>query len=165
MDSNLCDICHKNPASIHLTEVSAPANEVKEVHICDKCASQKNLKLNAMGSFMDGLVDPGAKQNREYSKIKCPECGITYSEFRSKSRFGCPADYEIFKEGVADILEKFHGSNEFRGKMPKRIPEEVTRLKEIKTLEKELQLLIRHENYEKAAEIRDRILVLKGDKH
>lgn len=161
----LCEICNKNNATIHLTEL-LPNNIKKELHLCEQCAQQKNMKFAALGNFIDSAVENslGGRKAKEFSKLKCPDCGITYSEFRNKSRFGCANDYAVFKDGVASILEKFHGCVEHHGKTPRQAPAEINRLREIKSLEKELDRLIRAENYEKAVEVRDKLFVLKGKK-
>ena len=37
----LCQICGKNPATVHFTEIHD--NKMSEIHVCDRCAEEKGL--------------------------------------------------------------------------------------------------------------------------
>jgi protein arginine kinase activator len=159
----LCEICHKNHATIHLTEITQ--NSKKELHICEKCAQQKGIVQKASFSITDvlgKLINSATdKTVKEMGHLKCPQCGITYSEFRSKARFGCPNDYEVLKQGVVPLLEKIHGSVQHFGKIPRLINPDLKKESLLYKLKRELDLAIKVEDFEKAARLRDEIKSLE----
>src|SRR5678816_959239 len=83
-----CEKCHKNHATIHLTAIEGGVK--KEAHLCDECARQTgvHLKFNfSISDLLGGLMEPPTKTPK-VNQIRCPECGITYSEFKTKARLG-----------------------------------------------------------------------------
>jgi protein arginine kinase activator len=87
---------------------------------------------------------------------------MTYDEFLNLGKFGCSNCYSIFSNKIDNILKKINGSNRYLG--DKKISEYIDRSEnknikneEIEKLKKELKILIRKEEYEKAAIIRDKI--------
>ena len=41
----LCQICGKNPASVHFTEIHD--NKMSEIHVCERCAEEKGMHTPA----------------------------------------------------------------------------------------------------------------------
>ena len=89
--------------------------------------------------------------------VSCPNCGITFREFREHGRFGCPLDYDVFKEQLIPLLENIHGETEHAGKVPKSAPAGSQEVYELIKLRRELAAAIEQEEYETAATLRDRI--------
>lgn len=178
-----CEVCQENPATVHLTEMSNQ-HVVLEKHLCDVCAAKQGL----IGKAQIGITEllgtlKGAVKGAKEPELKCPECGITYTEFRAKARFGCARDYDIFKKHVVALIEKIHGSTQHVGKRPKNLAPEPPPLKPVseappppkpakpaKTgpsvaeLEKDLDKAVAAEEFEKAAKLRDRIREMKAKK-
>src|SRR6185436_3162161 len=78
-----CEKCHKNHATIHLTAIENGMK--KEAHLCDECARQTgvHLKFNfSISDLLGGLMEP--PKTPKVNQIRCPECGITYSEFKTR---------------------------------------------------------------------------------
>ena len=45
----ICDLCHKNPANIHIQEI---VEEVKKsLHLCTECASKKQIDPSSFDKF------------------------------------------------------------------------------------------------------------------
>ena len=83
---------------------------------------------------------------------------MTLDQFRKETVLGCPADYEVFREPLMNIIEKTQaGHTTHCGKVPAKAPSDNKLHIKILNLRKELQAAINNENYEKAAELRDRI--------
>jgi len=163
----LCEACQTIPASVHLTDVSN--NEKKEVHLCEDCAKTRNVTVK---SYMS---KPEASQEIEMvvSPVevevaavgdgqKCPKCNISYRQFRSSGKFGCPQDYVVFKSKLEDLVEKIHSKSQHVGKVPSRATDRIAREQELRALRDELDVAVREEAYERAAELRDRIHRLEG---
>ena len=41
----LCQICGKNPATVHFTEIHD--NQMSELHVCERCAEEKGMQATA----------------------------------------------------------------------------------------------------------------------
>lgn len=145
---------------VHLTEIHN--SEKMEQHLCEECAREKGVqeKLHfsiqeILGNMMESKV--GEIVSRELSSLRCPRCGLTYKDFRSKTRFGCAHDYEVFREGIRPLLEKIHGSTTHVGKTPPGHEGRLKKENELLRLKRELDLAVRGEDYERAAKLRDAI--------
>jgi len=154
-----CDRCEK-PATVHLTEIKAGGKT--ERHLCEDCArslhapqpSQELQKLLKSFEPVQSLASTGAAELAR----ACPECGMTYAEFRQLGRFGCAKDYEVFGEEVERLLKRIHGSTRYSGKSPKGgTVEGGQKLDTLARARKALADAIEAENYEEAARLRDEI--------
>jgi len=153
----ICQKCKKQPATIHLTEIIN--NEKIERHLCQDCAREEGIAIKAQISLQDILSGMLAAHDaaEHYAHLKCPDCGLTYAEFRSQGRLGCPHDYEAFAEPLAEILEKVHGATEHAGKVPARAGSDLQEQRELMKLRRQLQEAVENEQYEEAARLRDAI--------
>lgn len=159
MAPNLCQYCGKNPATIHLTEIHDEKR--REFHICEACADERGIGTQSPGltAFLHSAVEKTAVQRT----LRCPHCGITFEEFRTKGRFGCPRDYEVFRERLNPLLDKIHGAHRHTGRLPRgRRTVETDRADELLRLRRELQEAVHREEYERAAKLRDRIQGLEA---
>lgn len=156
-----CEKCQKNHATLHLTMMEN--GNVREAHLCEECARQAGVgvKYNVpVGAIFDTLVNP---KTSKVSKARCPDCGITYAEFKKKARLGCARDYEVFRKEIMKLLERVHGSTTHTGKAPATADANVRKENELLRLKRDLESLVKKEDYEKAAEIRDRIRSLETE--
>ncbi|UCC94517.1 MAG: UvrB/UvrC motif-containing protein [Candidatus Omnitrophota bacterium] len=153
----LCDVCHKNIATVHLTEI---INEkVVEMHICQECAKLKAEELKEQLSISDllgGLVGMGPIEKEEKA-LHCPSCHLTYGEFKKKGRLGCGKCYATFKVQLLPLLKNIHGSTHHTGKAPFVKEKKKSREETMKGLRNRLQRAIHLEEYEEAARLRDEI--------
>ena len=161
----LCQMCKKQPATIHLTEIVS--NQKKEVHLCEKCAEKQGVVKTQMSiaDFLSGLATGGKTRTREdLPDVECASCGMTLSEFQSGGRFGCADCYTGFRERIMPLIEKIHDAGQHVGKMPQRTDRDVAREKSLRQLQAELKRAVDREEYEEAARIRDRIRELGDSK-
>ena len=156
-----CEKCHKAHATYHLTAIENGAK--REDHLCEECARQAGvgIKFNlTINDVLGTLAEPAAKVSKA-SLLKCPECGITYADFKTKARLGCANDYEVFRGELLKLLEKIHGATAHTGKTPQTVDAQVRKENELMRLKRDLDSMVKNENFEKAAEIRDRIRTLE----
>lgn len=147
-----CRRCSK-PATLHITEIRK--GEVQQLHLCETCA-QKYL---AQGNQDDDESGSGlnVEDLETADEMACPHCGITFRQFRSQGRLGCPHDYEVFETELNQLLENIHDGIQHCGKVPQQTGEaNQDRFRLIK-LRSELQVAVKDEAYEKAAALRDEI--------
>ena len=161
-----CELCREAVATVHLTEISN--NQKKEVHLCESCAQEKGVAIHShvknlsLPEFFGQLSDaPTTAEKKGPSSQKCPVCGIDYQEFRATGKFGCASDYRVFRKELDYLLDKVHGAIQHRGRMPLRLGMEMSRRRQIDDLKKELREAVESEEYEQAANIRDRIHMLE----
>jgi protein arginine kinase activator len=164
----LCEKCQKKQATVHLSHL-VNNNVVQEVHLCQDCATQitpigaKSTPLlpELLTSLMEPII---GKMIKEMGSVKCPHCGMTYLDFKSLGRFGCAEDYDIFKNGIGQLIEKIHGNTQHRGKIPSHISKIIIKESELLKLQRELERLVKEEKFEEAARIRDKIKEFKRNK-
>ncbi|HUU43699.1 MAG TPA: UvrB/UvrC motif-containing protein [Planctomycetota bacterium] len=156
----ICQICKKNVATVHLTEIIK--SQKREIHLCEECAGKKGVAFKShqfsITDLLSGLVNSQAAQElAKMSQIKCPICGLSYLDFRQHGRLGCATDYTVFKEGLLPLLEKIHGGTEHMGKIPQSSGDAREVSHRLLELRQELKRAVEREDYEQAAELRDRI--------
>ncbi len=156
----------ENEATVHLTEIRDGVKH--EMHLCESCAANKGLPgkshftiqqlLAGIASQTQAFAQNKARRGKD---LACPSCGTTLSQFQSSGRFGCPECYVAFREDVQNLVEKIHDSTQHCGKVPTRTSSDVAMQKDLRQLQVDLKKAIRHEEYEKAAAVRDKIRKLE----
>ena len=158
-----CQICNNNDATIHLTEITDGARS--EMHICEQCAADQGIAVKShipinelLSSLLaaqpadDEFADPAEQQTA------CPTCGFTLDQFRKEGVLGCPNDYEVFAKSLQPLIEKAHCVKiSHRGKLPSRTPQDTRKQAELLNLRQQLDAAVQNEDYELAAQLRDKI--------
>ena len=158
----LCDICNNNEATVHLTQMVE--GETKKIDLCESCSKEKGVDDPAGFSLADLLLGLGASQQMEEAdstSTKCPKCNFSQEEFKKSGRLGCAECYEHFEEGVEGLLKTMHKGTRHNGKAPsvwKKMKDYADQLHELETM---LNKAILKEDYEKAADLRDKIASIK----
>lgn len=157
-----CDQCHQREAVIHLTQIVD--EQVTTLHLCERCAAEKGVESVAMpaktplGDFLAALGkgQPGVAAVQDEGA--CPTCGATLKDFRDTGRLGCAECYRSFEPQLRDLLRRLHGSTHHVGERYASSgaePLNGDRLKD--DLRDQLRLAVETENFELAAELRDRL--------
>ena len=163
-----CHCCEK-PATVHLTQIVE--NKVHKVDLCEECAQAKgvtNPEGFSMADFLPSFED-GSPGDGE---LVCESCGLTQKEFKKNGRLGCASCYDVFMQVLDPMLEGMHAGKRHAGRIPDGFESPVAdvsssecepevKKEDIAALEQELTEAIEAEEYERAAEIRDRIRQLK----
>jgi protein arginine kinase activator len=171
----LCDNCKKNEANVHITRIS---NGVKqEMNLCEKCAKEMGgfgisgevdfsspfTFQNILGGIIDYINQP-SESEIAYEPV-CKNCGMTYSEFRNTGLLGCSECYKNFSSTLMPVVKRVQGNVEHVGKIPQKLGKGLIEKKKLIDLKEQLQAAILKEEYEKAAELRDKIKeIQKGNK-
>ena len=168
----VCEICHKNEANVHITQIIN--GDKKELNVCEECA--KNIQGVNISSDIDfispfsfqnilsGIMDyiGGNSQIDKSQEIVCKNCGTTYSEFKEKGLFGCSECYKYFNSMLSPIINRVQGNVEHNGKITRKSGKKIINKNNITRLKAELQKAVFQEEYEKAAELRDKIKELES---
>ena len=159
----LCDICGKNPATVHLTEIIE--DQMNELHLCEECARQKSEQMEqqfGLSDLLAGMVEFGKPtKEAETVSVKCVNCGLTYADFKKIGRLGCGECYGAFKKYLGPLLKRIHGSSRHVGKSPIKVTKVLKKKIDIQELRTKLQKAIEEEAFEEAAKIRDQIKELE----
>ena len=160
----LCDICGKNPATVHLTEIID--EQMNELHLCEECARQKSAQMEqqfGLSDLLGGMAEFGKpeKEIEPASSIKCANCGLSYADFRKMGRLGCGECYRAFRKYLLPLLKRIHGSTQHLGKSPFKVAKVVKKKLDSEELRNKLQKAVEEEAFEEAARIRDEIKELE----
>ncbi|HEY6093146.1 MAG TPA: UvrB/UvrC motif-containing protein [Gemmatimonadales bacterium] len=164
----LCDNCKEREAIINLTQVEHDSKVT--LHLCEQCAQQKGVETGGavlktpLGGFLTALGKGGALVPTPSDGLRCPECGSTLRDFRDSGRLGCDQCYVSFDVHLRDLLRRLHGSSQHVGERYE-IPGEGANASDPRVrlldLKAQLRRAVEGENFELAAELRDRIRVLE----
>jgi protein arginine kinase activator len=149
-----CRRCSK-PATLHITEIRK--GEVQQLHLCESCADKYLNQSQVDGDEESQGAEPPEEQLNAIDQVACPHCGMTFRQFRTHGRLGCPHDYEVFAAQLNDLLKNIHDDTQHYGKAPKQSDESRQEQFRLLKLRKELQAAVSDEAYERAAKLRDEI--------
>jgi protein arginine kinase activator len=163
----LCQECQKNQATIHLTKMVN--GQKTETHLCEVCAAKHGPFSLSIGlplpfsihNLLSGLMQEedsaAAEVNPEQAPLTCPNCGMTYPQFRRQGRFGCPTCYETFESKLEPLMNRIHGSHHHEGKIPLRGGKGIDQRRRLDELKGKLLQAVAKEAFEEAAVLRDEI--------
>ena len=169
----LCEDCGRNRAVVHITQIG-PDGKI-EKNLCERCAAkygeihmenQKHRNVS-MNDFLKGVFSAGAQgekpQQEKVTELVCPNCGMSYRDFQQTGKIGCSVCYATFRRQLEPLLRRIHGSSTHSGKIPHRTGGTLTMKHTIESLRSSLKECVAQEEYEKAAELRDKIRLLEHE--
>ncbi len=162
----LCEDCRKQEATVHFSQVVN--NQSVVLNLCAACAKRrgfsnplKNIPF-PLADFLTSMVsESAAKADGQLTELTCPVCKLSYDTFAKTGRLGCGNCFEAFRQPLADLLRKIHGSNLHRGKRLRGGALVMEPLKEEARLRDELKRAIESEDFERAAQLRDLVKELQ----
>ena len=146
-----CSNCGEREGVVSLTTIVE--GDVRTSSLCAKCAAEKGIETGVgvaetpLGGFLAAL------------EARCTGCGATLREFRETGRVGCADCYRSFDAPLRELLRRLHGSthhtgNRYMGVEARPILAPPASLRELR---EQLRLAIEAEQFELAAELRDRL--------
>lgn len=159
-----------NPKDIQYTESNN--GESKTMHLCQECGS-KYMELPQAEVVASTLEvknsNSGISHQTLLDNVKspfdepCPQCGATIADILKEEKVGCPACYD-FHEELDPMVQQCQGAKEGEnlehvGKHPQSKPSREEELRELHIL---MKIAVNLENYERAAELRDKIKQLEN---
>ena len=166
----MCKRCNK-PATVHIKEINK--GKIVALDLCDQCAAAAGYMPQEHFPLNEILKEFVAAQSQvvEDHGPHCPDCDMTWQEFKDTGLLGCEKDYDIFQRYVEAVIEKVQrGADRHTGKIPPQqhaqgdhIPDAVQlRRSEINRLRRELAQAVKEESYQQAAKLRDQIKMLEN---
>ncbi len=166
----LCQNCFRERAKINIIQIIN--KDHKELNLCESCVEKLgfNKSISNLPKVFTALVGDILKFKQKESNLSvrhaesgcCPVCGYSWQEFERIGLLGCDNCYLTFHEQIKEVLQRIHGTARHKGKRL-RVKSEIDLTKNLVYLEKTLREAIEKEEYEKAAEFRDKIRSLKHE--
>ncbi|MCL6451343.1 MAG: UvrB/UvrC motif-containing protein [Acetobacteraceae bacterium] len=168
----MCQDCGQNPATVHISQNIN--GEQTELYLCASCAQARGLlgpggfPQFSLQDLLAGLLNAQkagleAEEPEAPGRLRCGLCGLSYRDFARAGRLGCSRCYREFAAQLEPLLRRIHGSTRHTAKMAgaqaRRAPQ--TETGDLERLRQELQACVSREDFERAAEIRDRIRELE----
>lgn len=122
--------------------------------------SLAGIKASSNGSPSEA---PSNEESGKDVGIICPTCRYSEENFNTNGRLGCPNCYEVFDAHVEKILPEMHRGTNHKGKIPAHLESAIQKEALLQSLEHSLQEAIKLENFEEAAQIRDKLRSLRSE--
>jgi len=157
-------------ATFHITELTD--GKPVEMHLCEdharKYLSESSGDPTPVGGMAAALaqqiaIGQAAEELAQLDQQSCPVCGITFFEFRSQGRLGCPHDYVCFEQQLQPLIVNIHGESEHVGKRPNHSTGDSERRTQLIRLRRELNAAVEEERYERASQLRDQIRRIENE--
>ena len=159
----MCENCGKNPATTHLKTVVNGV--VHENHLCSYCAANSlysNIGGLSLTNMLASMFGESISSGKPILK-RCECCGASFSDIAQSGRVGCSECYTTFRKELLPSLNRLHGKAIHIGNTPKEEKKEETAAEKIQKLKVKLSELVKAEEFEQAAKLRDEIRALEGE--
>ncbi len=161
----LCDHCKERDAVVHLTRIVD--NAVSQLHLCEKCAAEKGVETtialpqHPLGEILQAVQQQTTPASSSDAAV-CSFCGANARDFRATGRLGCAHCYDAMESSLRELLRRLHGSSKHVGHRyePPR-PESLAEVDARTELRDKLQRAVDAEQFELAAELRDKLRVME----
>lgn len=168
----ICQDCKNKEATVNLTQIVN--NEKLALSLCAECAAARGFHSPLdnvpfpLADILSGLAKsiqaPGTGE--KMPDLVCRTCGLTFEEFARQGRFACGDCYSSFRPSLESIMRKIHGASLHRGRnldsaKPKSGDDAPFPIKEEERVAEELRKAIEAEDFERAAELRDKLKELR----
>lgn len=162
----LCQKCQTNLATIRYAEVVD--GHVTEQQLCPGCvasiehANSSGFELAAVAPPGRRTVAPRVAGEHERNQQACGVCGTPLTAIEQHKMAGCPSCYANFREQVTPILQQVHRYTTHKGKAPRALGVRDRLRSDLHSKRALLRSVVKAENYEEAARLRDEIKRLEA---
>lgn len=161
----ICENCGKNEANVHLTKIIN--GQKQELNICESCAEELEGFQSPFSfqNILTGIMDymsPTTQAVKSFDVV-CKNCGATYNDFKKYGLLGCSECYKSFAPYINTVIKRVQGNTEHAGKIPQKLGKGIIEKRRLAKLKEDLQKAIANEEFEKAAQLRDKIKYYKEE--
>jgi protein arginine kinase activator len=157
----LCDNCKERDGIVQLTQVKN--GTVVQVRLCEKCAAEQGVETSVatptnkpLGDFLQAVQQQSLTMPGDQGA--CDFCGATTRDFRASGRLGCARCYGAFERSLRELLRRLHGTPRHTGRRySPPAPELLEQASLVGQLKERLRRAVDSEQFELAAELRDRL--------
>ena len=162
----ICDNCRERDAVVNLTNVKD--GMVRQQHLCERCAAEQGVETTvatpkpALSDFLQAVNQQAVAAPGDQST--CHFCGATARDFRQTGRVGCARCYNAFERSLRELLRRLHGNAKHTGRRYSPPAESVlVSASTVGQLREELRKAIAGEQFELAAQLRDKLRAAEGE--
>jgi len=166
-----CQKCKVNDATTHIKRIVN--GKYTEYILCADCAHEMgfdNVLDTSMPDMFGGFIKSifSAALPSRSQATRCPVCASSYGDIKNTGKVGCAACYEIFYDELLPSVKGIHGNTQHCGKVSKTYldtegdVENVESEPTLESLKAELEKAVKEQNFELAAELRDKIKEREG---
>ncbi len=183
MDINMkCQKCNKREANSHIKRIIN--GQVEEYHLCSECAREmgySNVFDSFTSDFASGFADTFGSLFGSFfdnalpartQATRCETCGASYADIARTGMMGCADCYSVFEDRILPTVRRIHGNTAHCGKNSPTYKREIRetaevsapeepQLSELDKLKAELDSAVKNQEFEKAAELRDKIKAME----
>ncbi len=169
----LCQHCKAKEATNHYKTMINGKKE--EAYLCADCAHalgydrmMEEMGLGfgmGFGSMLGNFLSAASPSiSTALAGVeRCNHCGASFHDIVSWGMVGCGDCYDQFRDRLMPSIENLHGHAVHNGKVAKKATIEVKEeLTEKERLEKAMQSAVERQDFELAAELRDKIRALEN---
>ena len=160
----LCDNCKERDAVVNLTSIVD--NAITQLHLCEKCAAAKGVETtitmpqHPLGDILQAVQQQASDVTED--ALSCTFCGSTSKDFKATGRLGCPHCYDAMENSLRELLRRLHGNSKHVGfKYEPPVAFLDSKPDTLHDLRDRLQRAVDSEQFELAAELRDRLRVIE----
>jgi protein arginine kinase activator len=169
-----CQECNNATATI-IVKKRQDDKEVS-VNLCPVCAQKmgwsnplEDVKFplaHFISSMMTDISSTEAQKGDVDAGGQCADCGLSFQEFSRTGRLGCGHCYEAFREPMQDLLRRIHGGVRHQGKRPAGATKtrKAAKSNSMRQVKADLEKAIAEEDFESAAQLRDKLQELQKRK-
>lgn len=166
----LCQSCGKHSANTHIKTIVN--GELSEYSLCSECAQKMGYgnSIFPSASFDHFFSSFFGKKSILENTLRCPVCGASLADISEVGKMGCAECYHTFLDQLMPSIQRMHGNTRHIGKHPMGTALQVmTKTKQeqqldaksqIEQYQEQLKQAIVEQNFELAAELRDKIKLL-----
>ena len=188
-----CQLCPSPLATVHLTELSADGTrcELHVCRDCvarlslalDNPPPLTPLLAQAQALAQAGESVESVQVPAPAEGESCPQCGLEFSAYAQSNLFGCAECYGAFAPQVSELVQRYHGASRHVGRVPGGMVEPAAEIADDPAAEAAARLqqrltakrsarqslalaladAIAHEQFERAAALRDQLAAIDLD--
>lgn len=156
-----CENCHARIANVHIMKIIN--GEKTETHLCSECAANKNQihsYTDMSEKMFNSFSGKGFISDDLFEKCQNVFKNIEENNQNNKANrlLGSEPNYKKFRNNLKKSID-----NQHKNKIEDEINDETQADSILTDLKNQLKKCIETEDYEKAAQIRDRIKVYKDE--
>lgn len=155
----LCEYCGKHEATTVLKQTINGKTHM--VNICNHCANSMLLNNFFSDFSINNLFAQNLSAMPKNQKV-CDKCHTSLEEIMETGKIGCDRCYQTFSKELSRSVEKIHGKSNHIGKVPRSAQGTIQMKNLLTEYRMELNRLIAEQEFEKAAEMRDKIRELEN---
>lgn len=153
-----CDICGVREATLKVRQLGEGGKPV-DLEVCAECARRRGLVETGTvkTTIAEEFDQARSRVGEDDEQLACPGCGMTFAEFKRLGRLGCADCYASFREQLEPLIRRVQGAVRHVGRTPGRGRDAARAKLAVRQLRAELDQAIKGEDYERAADLRDKL--------